>query len=480
MSGARFALVVGNGSYAELGRLKQPASDAQDMVKALEELGFTVEMLLDADLPEMKDGLRRYGKNLAISADSIGFFFYAGYGARSGDDNYLIPSGTEFPSESLLRTRALSAQTVLDTLRQSGNGLNLVVIDAYTDIPFPWRKSRPQSELMIGNQPDGSIVLYAASAEPTAQDGAKRNGIFVQSLLRHLKTPGLEIKDAFNRSAETVKILTGGKQTPEVSVKYSHDAYLSIDAAPQAAPSPVRQSPSRSLRGEIFVQGGMFSMGNDKLGNDEKPVHGVRVSGFWMMKTEVTQKEFAAVTKRFPSSFLDGDSPVEQVSWFDAIRYANALSAIDGLKPVYQIGRTDVKWDRSANGWRLPTEAEWEYAARGGQLSQGFTYAGGSDAREVAWHLNNAGKSVKPVGLKAPNELGIYDLSGNVWEWCWDWYGGYGSEVQSDPTGAVSGVDRVFRGGGWDSSTDHLQVSFRGYYSPNIHYDHLGFRLVRW
>jgi formylglycine-generating enzyme required for sulfatase activity len=164
-----------------------------------------------------------------------------------------------------------------------------------------------------------------------------------------------------------------------------------------------------------------------------------------------------------PSKFLGRKKPVEKVSWYDAVAFANALSKKDGLVPAYTISGTTVSWNKTANGWRLPTEAEWEYAAKGGNKSNGYMYAGSNDIDEVAWYYHNSGDTTHDVGTKKTNELGLFDLSGNVWEWCWDWYGDYfkESELQNEygealnpaekknPSGVTSGSLRVNRGGGW-------------------------------
>ena len=241
----------------------------------------------------------------------------------------------------------------------------------------------------------------------------------------------------------------------------------------------VEYAPGRSLHGEIYVQGGTFRMGSENGRDDEKPVHSVTVSDFWMMATEVTQGDYAALMGTNPSKFKGDDLPVECVSWHDAVAYANKLSERDGLTPAYRMDGTNVEWNRGANGWRLPTEAEWEYAARGGSRRQGYTYAGSNDIDAVAWYSVNSEKRTHSVGTKAPNELGLYDLSGNVWEWCWDWYGSYGSGIQTDPTGASSGIDRVKRGGSWGFGASFARSAVRGEFTPAARYYSQGFRLVR-
>jgi uncharacterized repeat protein (TIGR02543 family) len=260
----------------------------------------------------------------------------------------------------------------------------------------------------------------------------------------------------------------------------------------------------------IYVPGGSFDMGKD-LGTaatgDDTPVHTVTLSGFYMGKYPVTQAQYQAVMGSNPSSFnsnpasgeTQGNRPVESVSWYDAIVFCNKLSMAEGLNPAYSISGSanpsdwgavpnwgyDTAWDAAvivsgANGYRLRTEAQWEYAAKGGNGSPGnYTYAGSDNADAVAWYSSNSGSMTHEVGKKAANGLGLYDMSGNVWEWCWDWWGSYSSGAQTDPTGAVSGADRVVRGGGWHSSAENVRSAVRAVSYPLNRFISDGFRLVR-
>jgi formylglycine-generating enzyme required for sulfatase activity len=221
-------------------------------------------------------------------------------------------------------------------------------------------------------------------------------------------------------------------------------------------------------------------MGNSKGRSNEKPVHKVTVSDFWMMKTEVTRKDFEVLMGKYkhPGRAKGEDLPVV-VSWYDAVAYANKLSVNDRLRPAYTISGKDVNCDWNASGWRLPTEAEWEFAALGGLNSQKNLYSGSNKAEEVAWYQDNSGGQVHAVGTKKANELGLYDMSGNVWEWCWDWYEKYTSGSQTDPKGSSSGTGRVLRGGSWRGDTPSVRSASRGNGAPDDQSDYFGFRLVR-
>lgn len=267
-----------------------------------------------------------------------------------------------------------------------------------------------------------------------------------------------------------------------------------------------------SAQNMVFVEGGTFQMGAEGI---VTPVHSVTLSSFYIGKYEVTQAEWQFVMSgntngisTTPSFFSNNPTfPVHKVSWYDIMVYSNRKSIQEGLTPCYAKGgdtnpdnwgivptRFYASWNaitmnKSANGYRLPTEAEWEYSARGGNHSNGYTYAGSNTIGDVAWCSYNSldvgiyhpDYGIHTVGTKAPNELGTYDMSGNVGEWCWDWYSNYSSSAQTNPTGATSGLYRVCRGGTWDSNA--CRVVSRGareaYYHGDYTFCLTGFRLAR-
>jgi formylglycine-generating enzyme required for sulfatase activity len=238
------------------------------------------------------------------------------------------------------------------------------------------------------------------------------------------------------------------------------------------------QPPANMVR----VEGGTFQMGTASGGgSNERPVHTVNIKSFYMGKYEVTQREWQAIMGNNPSYFKGDNLPVENVSWFDAIEYCNKLSIKEGLTPAYRGSGDNIICDWNANGYRLPTEAEWEFAAKGG-IKDLLTaaYSGSNSVDAVAWYDGNSGRSTHTVGTKAANSLGIYDMSGNVWEWCWDWFGNYSSGSQADPRGHSSGAYRVIRGGGWSASAAYVSSANRDYgCTPSYRSHGLGFRLVR-
>ncbi|MDR0894726.1 MAG: SUMF1/EgtB/PvdO family nonheme iron enzyme [Prevotellaceae bacterium] len=211
----------------------------------------------------------------------------------------------------------------------------------------------------------------------------------------------------------------------------------------------------------INVEGGTFNMGSLDGFDNERPIHLVTVSDFSIGKYPVTQKQWRAVMGNNPSTSNKGDNyPVDSVNWGDAQEFCKRLSRATGKQ------------------YRLPTEAEWEYAAKGGKKSRNYEYSGSDDLNEVGWYLGNSGSTTHEVGKLHPNELGIYDMSGNVWEWCSDWYGAYSIDKQKDPTGAPSGSDRVLRGGGWPDFAGDCRSANRSFNAPGYRSSRGGFRVV--
>ena len=275
---------------------------------------------------------------------------------------------------------------------------------------------------------------------------------------------------------------------------------------------------TQEVAGFVYIPAGTFQMGSTAGEPNERRVHGVTISkGYFMGLHEVTQKEYekycnytGGEDKNPTEQYGDGDDyPAYYVSWYDAVVYCNRRSIAEGLTPCYAIGgetdpskwggdgtvptSSDSTWEVTcnweANGYRLPTEAEWEYAARAGDDTTNARTWSGTDTetklKEYAWYTENSGneagkeKKTHQVGTKAANSLGLYDMSGNVWEWCWDWYGDYSDESVSDPHGGSSGGSRVYRGGGWLNSAYSCTVSRRRFNVPYSRNSDLGFRLVR-
>jgi sulfatase modifying factor 1 len=231
----------------------------------------------------------------------------------------------------------------------------------------------------------------------------------------------------------------------------------------------------------VLIEGGEFLRGEagHTLLKNCRPAHPVTVSSFYISRLQVTEEEWKDIHPPNPSPRRNRGLPVAQVSWWDAIAYCIKLSQECGFAPCYRLHGGRVEIDIHAPGYRLPTEAEWEYAARGGRLTRGYTYSGSNDLDEVGWYKNNSGGRPHRVGAKKPNELGIHDMSGNLWEWCWDWYAPYAPGPRRDPTGPAEGTTRVYRGGSWVDFTYACAVASRGSRDPGRGYHDIGFRLAR-
>ncbi|MDR0456062.1 MAG: formylglycine-generating enzyme family protein [Treponema sp.] len=288
-------------------------------------------------------------------------------------------------------------------------------------------------------------------------------------------------------------------------------ALIACGSSPPAAPGTPAKKAAPEIPEMVLVKGGTFTMGSPaeetNSFHDERPQHEVTLTNFYMSKHQITQKDWKDIMGTSPSNFTGDELPVEKVSWYDTLVFCNKLSMKRGLNPAYRIsGSTDpeewgaipvypssnAEWDaveivKEANGYRLPTEAQWEYACRVGTLTP-F----GTGENITADQANYDGRypyknypqgayrqTTTPVGSYEPNAWGLYDMHGNVWEWCWDWHGSYAGGKQTDPQGAVTGAYRVARGGSWNNNGRFLRSASRGSSAPAFRDTIIGLRIVR-
>ncbi len=308
---------------------------------------------------------------------------------------------------------------------------------------------------------------------------------------------------------EAIRIWSDGKKSSDAAKCPALDGLIEKaqteeqNRKAEQASRPQAEQPAPPRPDMVFIRGGAFTMGctseQRNCDSNESPTFEATVSDFYLGRYEVTFEEYdafcAATGREKPDDegWGRGKRPVINVSWYDAVEYCNWLSEQHGLTPYYAIDKSrkdpnnensldDVKWTvtprTGSKGYRLPTEAEWEYAARGGAQSKGYKYAGSSNLDEVAWFWENSEDKTNPAGQKKPNELGLHDMSGNVWEWCWDWYGEYSSGAKTNPRGAERGSSRVLRGGSWNNEAEFCRVSLRSYYYPDLRTGHYGFRVA--
>ena len=275
-------------------------------------------------------------------------------------------------------------------------------------------------------------------------------------------------------------VLEHNPKDPYVQKKYDAcviqlNAIISNSQTPQVSTSPAKNHPAEPEM--VFVEGGTFWMGcsgedGSECSEAEIPLHSVTVSSFNISIYPVTQKQWQLLMgttvrqqrdkdkKKWPINGEGDNYPMYYINWGEAQEFIRRLNEATGKQ------------------YRLLTEAEWEYAARGGNKSKGYKYSGSNNLNDVGWYSENSGNSIHPVGTKRPNELGIYDMSGNVWEWCQDWYGNYSSQSQNNPKGPNTGTDRVLRGGRFADSDSFSRVTRRGNRSPNERFYTYGFRIA--
>ena len=472
--------------------MKDPIPESWLLKSALESIGFKVMLVQNADLDGMRGALKAF-KEKTRNAGGIAFFHYGGHAMQIKGANYLIPLKAVLDDEEDVSYRWCLR---VDELMQSMKGdSNVVVLDSCRNNPFAQSAHRGGGErglAAIGIKPKNSIIVYSASEGNTAQDG-----IFTPILTKRIIEKNKTFSDILISIRNEVQTATSGKQNPGEYRELTQPIYLAgFDAsAPvqQAAYTPPVRQENRNNTGErtYRVNGVSFTMkpiaavqgavlgDNSRSNNQERSVS---LSAYYIGQTEVTQELWRAVMGSNPSRFTDSvKNPVEQVSWYDCIEFCNDLTAeIMGEEHcVYTIRGSSVTADFSQKGFRLPTEAEWEYAAMGEKRYQWAGTDSEDRLKKYAWYNSNSGGKTHEVGQKEANGYGICDMSGNVWEWCWDWYSsGTPTSGQSDPRGAASGSLRVLRGGSWRLGANGAARAYRNFFSPDKSYDILGFRVA--
>ncbi|MBN1969922.1 MAG: SUMF1/EgtB/PvdO family nonheme iron enzyme [Candidatus Delongbacteria bacterium] len=322
------------------------------------------------------------------------------------------------------------------------------------------------------------IMLYELLSGKQVFTGESRNDVLMQIKERKKYRTIKEVSGKLNTLLEQCL------QFEYMNRFHDFQEVLDFLESPKVTPiSPVTSEKLIIPDNMVLVESGEFEMG-DTFGDGEdyeKPVHKVFVDSFLIGKYPVTQKEYKDIIGRNPSEYKGEDFPVETVSWYDAVEFYNKKSIKEGLTPCYSGSGKNIKCDFSSKGYRMPTEAEWEYAARGGDMSRGYKYSGSSELDAVGWYEKNSNFGGHLVGQKKPNELGIYDMSGNVWEWCWDWFGEnyYENSPANNPLGLATGFYRVIRGGSWPYSPANCRVSNRSLVNPDYSRNLIGFRLLR-
>jgi formylglycine-generating enzyme required for sulfatase activity len=492
------ALLIANGKYSHFAGLAHPSPDAAKLSAALEQLGFRVRVVRDGNREQMIDAIAEFERGLR-NTGAIAFFHYGGHGVQVDGKNYLLPADADIPDERRVATRAVALDEVMTAMDAAAARASIIVIDACRDNPLPAGSGRNLARglSVVGMKPKNSMVIYAAEAGSKALDG-----LFTPILANSLQQKGRSINQIMMSVRSEVYAKSSGQQTPGEYNQLFEELFLGelgggdlsadkVFAAKPALTPYATPTPASGVKDDMVrVEGGTLP--------DASELAGKSVKSFYIGRTEVTWLEWKKVRNWAAEHGYDignvgegsgNDHPVRDVSWYDCVKWCNARSEMAGLTPVYQVnGKVyrsagDIKFESNvvtqvagAIGYRLPSEAEWEWAARGGVESRGHKYSGSDDLSAVARHRENSkgaemdlgsvvlkrfaeeikdwtakqkativGCGTFPVGQKGRNELDLCDMSGNVWEWCWDFDNTYTS----------------IRGGSWVNGSDSCSISFR-------------------
>ena len=528
----RTALLIGNSIYPDV-PLLSPAEDIGSMSNALTKSQFEITEKANLKKEEMRNAVSQFGQSLK-DFGGIGIFYYAGYAVQVEGENYLIPVDANVKSEADVPAQGINLIEVMEIMQAAGAMFNIVIIEACYQNPFGEKIIPSQSGLAEIKAPDGFLVTTACRPGETVQAAKTRVSLFTNSLASYLSSSDLDIVEIFEKVIEDVSENSKKKQTPwmlsslksGLSLNFPNRDfyYLLIDLQDyrgvwkskknfrevyQVWLSLVRTYPrwfskidsgdlidviiramNDDLKGIfyemvhlfefdltqtnslgmkfVYIPPGKFIMGSQfdepGRGKDEQPYEVTMPRGFFIHATEITQDQWQAVMGSNPSHFDDcgPDCPVENVSWNDVQKYIDRLNMLE-----------------ETNSYRLPTEAEWEYAARGDSSTWFFFGNDVHKFEDYAWYKNNSGNTPHPVAKKIPNQWGLYDVHGNAWEWCQSWAGPYPTGSATNPTGPGNGNFRVVRGGSWFYAMLQARSANRFYLFPDDRNYTVGFRLVQ-
>ena len=536
----RVALVIGNAAYGQ-GSLANPVNDARAMASRLRTLGFDVILRENLKTRDIGGVYREFRSK--ISPGNVALVFYAGHGIQFKGQNYFPAVDSVINSEEDVPLQSLNLSSLLDNMEEAKAGVSLVFLDACRNNPYSRSFRSPSNGLAKVEAASGTLIHYATKPGSVAADGDGKNGTYTEALLAQMSEPGVPVELMLKRVANRVVAKTKGKQepwvegslrgdfyffgpttvqvapvvpvAPEMTATQREDAFWSdtkavgnkdafdayLDSYPKgryaslaranvarlsvvnvAPTSPAVNSaqhqaaPQVSLSvGKVFkdctdcpemvvIPAGSFTMGSSD-NSDEGPPHTVTIHSFAMGKTEVTQGQWRAVMGSNPSRLnqCGEDCPVDRVSWNDAQGFIAQLNI------------------RTGKTYRLPSEAEWEYAARAGNSAKwGF----GNDESQLvqhAWYAANSGFGTHPVASKRANAFGLFDMHGNVWEWTQDcWHDNY-SDAPSQGGAWTDGNcgERVLRSGSWGSNSSALRSAYRIRLDASFRNDVSGLRLAR-
>lgn len=516
----RIALVIGNKEYMNISPLKNPINDANDMAEALEEIGFTVIKVTDTDYRQLIGAVNKFKESLSRS--DVALFYYSGHGVSYQNQNYLLPIDADISCLERIAEYGIPLNRILADIANQKVKNSFVFLDACRNVPNLKLCSSTTRDLTAtsglvkpGVNPNGSMVVYSTNEGSTADDNIDaRNGLFTGALLKYITEPNIDIRSILDMTSKDVLEASNGKQRPgrydELLGKFyflTTPQSAQVDSFVPSVTTPVVDLEPVPL---TYIAAGSFDMGSKDGDPNEDSIRHVSLKEFKIGTYETTVEEFEkfvestgyvsdAETKGF-SLVWSGESPIDKegLNWRHG---ADGELQTDKSQPVIHVSYNDAmaycRWlsSRTNRTYRLPTEAEWEYAAGNGSKHTTYSW-GNSDSQNVSANVadltsQKAAMSPEffknytdgyvytaPVGKFAPNELGLYDMIGNVAEWCLDWYDDFYASGTNNPKGPFTGTDRVIRGGSWKSPPKYSRVPTRDFNEPYYTYNYVGFRVV--
>ena len=480
----KVALVIGNKNY-EQDSLTYPIVDATKIKKFLEGRGFKVIYALDV---KTKGKLRALINQFigSIQKDGVGLFYFSGHGMSAYHQNYLIPTkNSSIADDADIEDIGLSVGYLLRKLEKKGNRLNIVMLDACRNT-----LGKGSSSALGGDSAEGVFIAYATAEGKRAKD----NGLFASSFVENAKIRGLTVEEVFKRVRKRIKYATG--QTPFTNSGIVGDFYFSLPPIKEPKPEPIvkvvkeivyverpkeiKKEQPKEIRASyepqmVHISRGSYIMGSNNGGYDEKPPHRVNIDyDFEIGKYEVTIAEYRACVDD------GGCKQPERGSYYKKMCLKDNCPAI-GVS--WKGGRAYREWlsQKTGKNYRLPTEAEWEYVARAGTQSKWSLGDNENNLKKYAWYDENSNSKTHQVGTKKANQWGVYDMHGNVWEWCEDWYLNNYNSTSKNGSANQSQKDnyRVLRGGSWSNVASNTRSALRDWYSPTYRFNDVGFRLQR-
>ncbi len=496
----RYALVIGNSNYQSQNVLKNPLNDVRLLESRLKECGFEVDKNEDISKKDLMKAVSRFYEKIKATP-CVALFYYSGHGIQYEGENYMIPVDAQIQSKSDIDIDCVPLGKVLGYMEESQSTTNIIILDACRKDPYApafYRGEGDKGLAVVRRTPHESYIAFATAPGEVANDGSDLNSPFTKALAKYIVQPGLNIEAVFKRVNNDVK-KQFPKQIPWTNSSLGIDFYFK-EAGSDAGTNTAKQhddeskgsltdknetgnnsnnvgdkssetASSKEMRmalesldnNMLSVEGTDFDMGTSGGSNDESPVHRVQVGSFFLSKYEVTQAQWKAVMGSNPAEKECLTCPVTYVSWNEVNKFIEKLNQLTGER------------------YRLPTEAEWECAARGGKLRKSNKFSGSFKMDKFGWNYENSNSKLQPTGKLSPNEAGLYDMSGNAAEWCSDWYDGsyYRKSDGKDPKGPVSGKTKVVRGGSAEDYEANCKVFTRSNYTPDLKKRFIGFRLAK-